>query len=66
MRTTSRCPKCSGWLFVDRDADGLVPGAPELACLLCGWRRVLTLTEAGASAPNASHQPRMAGGRRRR
>lgn len=59
MPTEPRCPKCAGRLFVDRDADGLVPLASELACLACGWRRVMTLAEAGVSAPTASHQPRM-------
>lgn len=64
MPTEPRCPKCAGRLFVDRDADGLVPLASELACLACGWRRVVTLAETGLFPPRTGHDPRMHGARR--
>jgi hypothetical protein len=63
MRVASRCPKCAGKLFPDYS-----PGdqAPELACLACGWRRVVTLTEAGLlTTPERHRDPRMIGEGRR-
>jgi len=44
MPPQPRCPKCSSWLFLDTDIEGL---PPELACPICGWRQVLTLGELG-------------------
>ena len=62
MGTASRCPKCAGRLFVDHEVDGLVPGGPELACLVCGWRRVVTPAEAGlVTAPERLRHRRVTG-----
>jgi hypothetical protein len=43
MAPHPRCPKCRSLLFLDTDID--LP--PELACPICGWRRVLTVPELG-------------------
>ena len=62
MHVDVRCPKCAGWLFTDYTPEDAVP---ELACLSCGWRRVLTLTEVGLlTSPARQREPRLAGARR--
>jgi len=45
-----RCPKCAGRLVLDRDVGALLL-PPEPVCLMCGWRRVVTLAEVRITAP---------------
>ena len=41
-RSSQRCPKCAGQLYVEQEAGTRFVLPPEWACLQCGWRRSYT------------------------
>jgi RNase P subunit RPR2 len=55
MRARIRgCPKCSGYLYVEQDADGRRTLAPEWVCLQCGWRGRIEARAGREIAQNAN------------
>ena len=49
------CPKCTGNLFLERDADGRRKLPPEWTCLQCGWRQELQRLARKTKSPREQH-----------